>query len=91
MKLSATGESQPHYIYAVILITGLFYLAGCGVSDEGSGGSDIETEQQWLIPEQEVVDGGPGRDGIPSIDNPTFESASQIGWIGSNRRITALN
>ncbi len=27
----------------------------------------------WLIPIGEVLDGGPGKDGIPSIDDPQFE------------------
>ncbi|MFV1979798.1 MAG: hypothetical protein ACC655_01480, partial [Rhodothermia bacterium] len=37
------------------------------VSDtEGSGGA-------WLISQSEVVDGGPGKDGIPSIDSPRFD------------------
>jgi len=31
----------------------------------------------WLIPVDRVVDGGPGRDGIPSIDNPLFVPLDQ--------------
>ncbi|MEM9720837.1 MAG: DUF3179 domain-containing protein [Bacteroidota bacterium] len=30
------------------------------------------TSSDWLIPVSEVFDGGPGKDGIPSIDNPQF-------------------
>ena len=33
-------------------------------------------ESSWLIPTNDVFDGGPGKDGIPSIDQPTFEAAS---------------
>ena len=35
-------------------------------SNQGSG--------DWLVPRNRVFDGGPGKDGIPSIDNPVFES-----------------
>lgn len=28
----------------------------------------------WLVPENEVFDGGPGQDGIPSVDDPVFVS-----------------
>jgi len=34
------------------------------------------TSSTWLIPISEVKDGGPGKDGIPSIDTPKFVSAS---------------
>ena len=34
--------------------------------------------QNWLIPFSEVKDGGPGKDGIPSIDFPRFVSANDF-------------
>jgi len=40
----------------------------------GNGGST--NSPGWLIPFEEVVDGGTGKDGIPSIDNPVFTSVS---------------
>ncbi|MDX5585434.1 MAG: DUF3179 domain-containing protein [Aureibaculum sp.] len=33
---------------------------------------NIENENEWLIPLGLVADGGPGQDGVPSIDNPKF-------------------
>jgi hypothetical protein len=33
--------------------------------------------EEWLIPIEEVRDGGVGRDGIPSIDNPTYSAATE--------------
>lgn len=41
----------------------------------GSGGGGNQSNV-WCIPTDEVFDGGPGKDGIPSIDEPQFESAS---------------
>ena len=35
----------------------------------------------WLIPQNEVRDGGPGKDGIPSVDNPSFSSIDQIDFL----------
>lgn len=49
----------------------LILLASCG----GGGGGDSSSGGSgngWLIPANEVVDGGPGQDGIPSIDRPEF-------------------
>ncbi|HJN51107.1 MAG: DUF3179 domain-containing protein [Pseudomonadales bacterium] len=52
-------------------------LASCGGGGGGGGagsgsGSDGNNSDDWLIPVSQVVDGGPGRDGIPAIDNPLF-------------------
>jgi len=35
-------------------------------------GETIEGTDGWTVPLGKVVSGGPGRDGIPSIDNPVF-------------------
>lgn len=35
----------------------------------------------WLIPEDEIFDGGPGKDGIPSVDNPNFADVSDIDYM----------
>ncbi|MFD2530852.1 DUF3179 domain-containing protein [Gracilimonas halophila] len=51
--------------------------------------SDPETEFEgqdcsggnWLIPCQQVVDGGPDQDGIPSIDRPEFSSVSETTFL----------
>jgi len=35
----------------------------------------------WDIPSDEVVSGGVGRDGIPSVDDPQFAPASQVSYM----------
>jgi len=61
----------------VLLLVGL--LNGCG---SGSGDSETVTDDTadvaWLIPQGEVKDGGPGKDGIPSIDAPKFVTANSV-------------
>lgn len=44
----------------------------------GGGGNTSQPDNAWLIAQGEVFDGGPGKDGIPSVDNPSFLPASQI-------------
>ncbi len=39
------------------------------------------TSLQWTIPISEVFDGGPGKDGIPALENPTFVQAQSIGYL----------
>ena len=69
--------------YILLMILGTLFFISCGDSDNGietttginegdntSSGDDSSNE--WLIPLSQVRDGGPGRDGIPSIDDPKF-------------------
>jgi hypothetical protein len=36
------------------------------------------TSTEWSIPVAEVLDGGPGRDGIPALENPVMVSADDV-------------
>ena len=38
-------------------------------------------DNTWLVPINEILDGGPGKDGIPSIDNPQFTRADQVDFL----------
>lgn len=38
----------------------------------------------WLIPKEEIFDGGPGKDGIPALTNPQFASVSSISYLKDN-------
>lgn len=41
--------------------------------------------EKWLIPLEDVLEGGPGKDGIPSVDSPIFETVSAAdSWLGNN-------
>jgi hypothetical protein len=71
----------------------LLFLVGCGGGGGGAqsdnGGAAAFT---WLIPADEVVDGGPGKDGIPAIDEPKFDNADtvDIGKIRPNEFVVVL-
>ena len=59
--------------FALSTVVALF-VAACGGGGGGGGGSVPPDFSEWLIPQNDVVDGGPGPDGIPSIDNPQFDT-----------------
>lgn len=44
----------------------------------------------WLIPPAEVLDGGPGKDGIPSIDNPQFSAVSEIDFLSDDDLVVGI-
>lgn len=79
--------------YSIIFLT--FLITACDQvnSTSGSDSEDVNSDSQtseWLIPPNEVVDGGPGKDGIPSIDNPKFAPVSEIEFIQDDRLIIGL-
>lgn len=54
------------------------------VTDPGTGASPSSTpasSSNWLIPANQVLDGGPGKDGIPSIDHPRFSSVLEVDFL----------
>lgn len=44
----------------------------------------------WLIPKSEVKDGGPGKDGIPSIDNPKFILANEANFLNDDDLVIGI-
>ncbi|MFC0263735.1 DUF3179 domain-containing protein [Fontibacter flavus] len=69
-----------------ILIAGLLIL---NISCESRDSNDFLTplpgdgnsNNEWLIPQSQVLDGGPGKDGIPAINNPNFISVNQASYL----------
>ncbi len=66
----------------ILLIISLLLTVGCGSEENNTG--------EWIIPLDEIFDGGPGKDGIPSIDNPNFSTASDINFLNSDDVIIAV-
>ncbi len=58
-----------------LLVILAFATIGCEKTDN---------RLDWLIPEDEVRDGGPGKDGIPSVDNPQFTTVDAIDFLDDN-------
>lgn len=56
------------------LLFALLVLSACGENNETGG----VVSDEWLIPSGQVLDGGPGKDGIPSVDNPKFSTVQEI-------------
>ncbi|HHH49598.1 MAG TPA: DUF3179 domain-containing protein, partial [Saprospiraceae bacterium] len=52
------------------------------IDNSGNGnGNPSGNADLWSIPFEEVRDGGPGKDGIPSVDNPQFTSIENINYL----------
>ncbi len=67
----------------IVCILGLL-LSSCG------GGEQDRFDQDWLIPSDRVFDGGPGQDGIPSVDSPEFASVSEINYLSDRALVVGV-
>lgn len=74
------------------IITGVFLLLGCSEDIANPNGDDEGNNQQaeWLIPFDEIRDGGPGRDGIPAINNPVFNISDQIDFLDDDDLVLGI-
>ncbi|MDB2607114.1 DUF3179 domain-containing protein [Zobellia sp.] len=60
-----------------------FFIA-CSSSKVEDSGQDQNQDPEntvWSIPIEEVLDGGPGRDGIPALENPNFLQVSEVDFL----------
>ena len=80
---------SPLSIIVLLLIAGVVWLSYNWplVHASPTNGFDIEDA---LVPREQIIHGGPPRDGIPSVDNPRFVPASQAGFLTENDRVLGV-
>lgn len=66
-------------LYFFMLVGWLGYTACNPAPPVNPGPSEPDTD--WDIPIDQVLDGGPGKDGIPSVDQPVFVSAKAMEYL----------
>lgn len=77
-----------YFLYTAILCISIIYL-NCSNDDNplnapNSGSSD------WLIPSDQIQDGGPGKDGIPALSNPSMIQASSVSFLGDDDLVIGI-
>ncbi len=68
----------------IFLFISLVLLSSCGGANENIALDDDPTNTQneeWLIPLSQIKDGGPGKDGIPSIDHPDYINLEEVNFL----------
>jgi hypothetical protein len=64
----------------IILLAFILFNYGC--DELNSDSADVSGT--WLIPKDQIFDGGPGKDGIPALTNPQFASVSSTNYLKNN-------
>jgi len=67
----------------VVLLT----MISCGGSDSSSSG---ESNDDWSIDTQYVQGGGPGKDGIPSLERPSFVSIDEASYMFADDLVVVI-
>lgn len=71
-----TKKKYFRFILMVLPVVMVLFLFSCSQTRNG-----IAVGDEWLIPEGEVQDGGPGKDGIPALTNPPFVTVAQVDYL----------
>mgnify|MGYP006292958041 FL=1 len=66
-----------HRFYIFMLIS-LLFIWGCDSPNEVKS---ADASGEWLIPSDEIYDGGPGKDGIPALTDPDLIPVSAVGYL----------
>lgn len=64
----------------ILTIIPLFVLAAFSCQKEDND----PIMEEWLIPTNEIRDGGPGKDGISALTNPAFILANAVNYLADN-------
>lgn len=67
-----------HLINRIIIIISFVAIISCDTVDSSD---PVKDSEDWLIPESQVFDGGPGKDGIPALTNPELSSISSVSYL----------
>lgn len=68
-----------------LLVLMIIVLASCSKDEE-----EATKDGDWLIPKDEVRDGGPGKDGIPSVDDPKFINKEAADYLEGNDLVVGI-
>jgi hypothetical protein len=78
--------------HVLILFLSLAIISCSTSNSSGEENQETQnpTDNSWLIPISEVKDGGPGKDGIPSIDNPDFVSIVNASFLNDDDLVVGI-
>ncbi len=79
----------PFFLSLVIASAAVMYGCSNSVNSNDNGGVSGDNPD-WLVPVAEVFDGGPGKDGIPSVDAPQFIDVAAATFVPDDALVDAV-
>lgn len=78
-------------IKLLFLSLSLAMMFSCGTDeDDNPQPSGPNNANDWLVPSAQIFDGGPGKDGIPSIDNPQFTEVDKVDYLDDDELVIGI-
>ncbi len=83
-------------VFVIVCITLLQACSSSSSSEElgpvqGQDNNDpTPVSSEWSIPKSEVLDGGPGKDGIPALVNPDLTTIQNINYLSENDLVIGI-
>lgn len=68
----------------------VIYFLSLGSGCDESTNSSTDTSGEWLIPKDQIFDGGPGKDGIPALLNPQVSDINSINFLEDADLVIAI-
>ena len=78
---------SPIATFAAFIFAAVFFIGGMPAEAASKNGFDLADS---LVPADEILQGGPPRDGIPAIDRPQFVAADAAEFIQDEDRILGV-
>ena len=89
LKKRLVADRHGRWFIYPLLLAGLWAWQGQRWLHAGpNNGFDLSGA---LVPVEQIAHGGPGRDGIPAINNPRFVDAAQADFLGDADRILGIS
>lgn len=70
-----------------IFILGMLMALQTACKEVSAPGGSSNVSGEWLIPKNQIFDGGPGKDGIPALGTPSFRTISQVSYVGRDELV----
>ena len=81
--------NRNYFFYILTMLSTIIFTCSIDSTDGGNNPSPSDSAQ-WLVPVSDVFDGGPGKDGIPSLQNPPMISAESATYLSDDDLVAGV-
>ena len=80
-----------YFFYVLTTLSTISFSCSTSTNSANSGNTPSPNDSaEWLVPVSDVFDGGPGKDGIPSLKNPPMISAGSATYLSDGDLVASV-